>query len=105
MHRHFVCVVDAEGDGKLREPAGSPVHPLVVSGPPERLMAAAPSIVAPGEAFTVRASVVDRNLTHPNPRYGGPVRFLSQDDVLDVPDAEPIREGDARALAGVRVWF
>ena len=61
--RPFLCVVDVEGNGDLREADGSPVYPLVVSGPPERIVAAAPSIAAPGETFTVRASALDRNLT------------------------------------------
>ncbi|MEW6359235.1 MAG: DUF3604 domain-containing protein [Planctomycetota bacterium] len=100
--RPFICVVDVEGDGELREVPGSPIHVRVFSGPPERIMAAVPSIVRPGEAFTARASVMDRNLTHPNKRYAGPMEFSSGNDVLSLPDAAPVQEGDSRALEGIR---
>jgi len=100
--RPFICLVDAEGNGQLREVSGSPIHVAVHSGPPERLMTAAPSIVKPGEPFAVRASVMDRNLTHPNTPYRGPIQFVSDDEVLSVPDVDPVREGDATALAGVQ---
>ncbi|MFC1719383.1 DUF3604 domain-containing protein [Candidatus Poribacteria bacterium] len=97
----FICVVDVEGDGELREVPGSPVYIGVVSGPPERIMAAAPSILRPGEFFKVRASVMDRNLTHPNKRYDGPMRFSSQSEILEIPDKPPAQEGDARTIDGV----
>ena len=97
--RGFLCVVDVEGDGELREVSGTPIRSAVVSGPPERIVAVAPSIVAPGEAFTVRASVLDRNLTHPCAPYSGPIVFSPKGDVLTVPDADSVQEGDARALA------
>ncbi|MBM4045778.1 MAG: DUF3604 domain-containing protein, partial [Planctomycetes bacterium] len=100
--RPFVCVVDVDGNGELREAAGSPVYPVVLSGPPEQVIAIAPSLVKHGETFTVRASVMDRNLTHPNKRYEGPMQFASEADALHVPGAEPSQEGDARALANVK---
>jgi hypothetical protein len=100
--RPFICVVDVEGDEQLREVSGSPVPVEVYGGPPERLMVAAPSIVKPGESFTVRASVMDRNLTHPKQRYGGAISFSSEGDLLAIPETAPAREGDAVALAGVQ---
>ena len=30
--RPFLCVVDTEGDGELREAAGSPIYPVIVGG-------------------------------------------------------------------------
>ncbi len=67
--RPFVCAVDVDGSGELRQAAGSPVYASVYGGPPEKVVAAAPSIVTPGERFAVRASVMDRNLTHPRRRH------------------------------------
>jgi len=97
----FICVVDVEGNRELREVPGSPVAVEVLGGPPERVIAAAPSIVKPGELFAVRASVMDRNLTHPNRRYEGAVEFSSRGGVLAVPRHDPAREGDARVLENV----
>lgn len=96
--RPFVCLVDVEGDGELREVPGSPVPVRVEGGPAERVVAAAPSILAPGESFVVRASVMDRNLTHPRQPYDGPMRFSSGDAILEVPEKTPVRDGDATNL-------
>ncbi len=71
--RPFLCVVDVQGDGELREAAGSPIHPVVVSGPAERVMVAVPSLLSPGEGFDVRFAVLDRNLTPPREPYCGSV--------------------------------
>ena len=99
--RPFVCVVDVEGNGALREVAGSPVYPTIVSGPPARMVAVAPSVVAQGEALTVRASVLDRNLTPPCSDYEGPVTLASEGDALYAPDASLVRERNAWEAADV----
>ena len=100
--RPFVCAVDVAGDGQLREPAGSPVYPSVVSGPPEHANVVLPSLVTVGEPFTARASVLDRNLTNPHDPYTGPVTFdLSKGVVADT--AAPLRrDGDTHCLDGAR---
>ena len=99
--RPFICLVDVAGDGELREVPGSPLPVEVVGGPPERTVAVAPSIVVPGERFTVRAAVLDRNLTHPSQPYDGPLQFRAEDDTMSLPTAASCHEGDARALASV----
>ncbi len=99
--RPFICVVDSDGDGQLREASGSPLHVEVVGGPPERIMTAVASIATPGEALTVRASVMDRNLTHPVPAYDGPVEFAADGDVIGVASSQPTIDGHAREISAL----
>ncbi|MBT4815471.1 MAG: DUF3604 domain-containing protein [Lentisphaerae bacterium] len=100
--RPFVCAVDTLGDGQLREPAGSPVYPDVISAPPERVNVVGPSLVTNGKPFTVKASVLDRNLTHPVPLYSGPVAFDLPQGVSTDDPPPPRREGDAHCLDDLR---
>ncbi len=100
--RPFLCVVDTHGNGELREAEGSPVYPVVVGGPPECVVAVAPSLAATNESFSVRASVLDRNLTHASPRYDGAVSFCVEGDLLQVPVASPKVDGDAVELRDLR---
>ncbi|OGV74686.1 MAG: hypothetical protein A3K19_25460 [Lentisphaerae bacterium RIFOXYB12_FULL_65_16] len=100
--RPFVCVVDVDGSGELREAGGSPCQVSVVAGPPERTVAVLPSVLGVGEPVTVRASVLDRNLTHPRQRYDGVMTFATVDDRIHLPQHDAAQEGDSRALDGVR---
>ncbi|MBN2452246.1 MAG: DUF3604 domain-containing protein [Lentisphaeria bacterium] len=99
--RPFVCVVDVDGDEELREVAGSPVYPIVVSGPPQVVTAVVPSLARPGEGVVLRASVLDRNLTHPEPRYEGPAAAVVEGPFEARGDAVG-RDGDAWVFPGLR---
>ena len=96
----FVCAVDVEGDGELRAVSGSPVCPTVVSGPPELVVVVGPSIVSLGDPFTLRASVLDRNLTPPSSSYDGPFEVESCGDVFADPGTEASRGGSSVAWHG-----
>jgi len=55
----FSAFADPQGRGDFHEVPGSPIESSVVPGPVEKCILTAPSIVRPGEEFSLRAAVTD----------------------------------------------
>ena len=101
----LVAAVDRDGGGVYRALAASPVRVRITSEPrPDMLRVLGPSIVTPGEAFSINLVVFDphRNVCE---QYVGHAQILAPDGVEGLPravDFAPEHEG-IRILDGVSV--
>ncbi len=99
--RPFLCVVDVEGNGELREVSGSGVCVAVAPGPPEKPIVVVPSLLRPGEGFDPRVSVLDRNLAPPATEYWGDMNMDATDE--DLLDDETCEENIVRVCVATSV--
>ena len=69
----FLAYVDTTGENRFAEVPGAPMFVSVIAGPPARFNAVAPSIVRPGEAFALRATLTDKCHCRPSSAFVGRV--------------------------------